>query len=170
MTTEQEGSINTQAEHLASKYVGTGRANTTRFEWACHVKRWVLLARRDSHSRYALRPDSLTRATRFALTRPLALRASLVRQGHDRRHRRQPFDGQLSGDRCEREHRTGQVPDETEHADALRRAAARCRRRGSVRERSPRERPANGEDQSTSSPSLPHPAPRSQSRSLQVNT
>lgn len=36
---EQEGAINTQAEHLASKYVGTGHANTTRFDWACHVKR-----------------------------------------------------------------------------------------------------------------------------------
>lgn len=31
--------VATQADHLTSKYVGTGHPNTTRFEWACNVKR-----------------------------------------------------------------------------------------------------------------------------------
>jgi splicing factor 3B subunit 5 len=32
-------SVNTQGEYLASKYVGTGHADTSRFEWAVNVKR-----------------------------------------------------------------------------------------------------------------------------------
>lgn len=36
----QEGlRVATQGDHLTSKYVGTGHPNTTRFEWACNVKR-----------------------------------------------------------------------------------------------------------------------------------
>jgi splicing factor 3B subunit 5 len=39
-TTQQDRfNVNTQSEHVAAKYVGTGHADTTRFEWALNIKR-----------------------------------------------------------------------------------------------------------------------------------
>ena len=53
-TGEQEGlRVATQADHLTSKYVGTGHPNTTRFEWACNVKRDTSAAVVATHSRAA---------------------------------------------------------------------------------------------------------------------
>ena len=42
--------VATQADHLTSKYVGTGHPNTTRFEWACNVKRDTSAAVVATHS------------------------------------------------------------------------------------------------------------------------
>lgn len=39
-TTQQDRfNVNTQSEHVAAKYAGTGHADTTRFEWALNIKR-----------------------------------------------------------------------------------------------------------------------------------
>mmetsp|Transcript_5134 Transcript_5134/g.6530 ORF Transcript_5134/g.6530 Transcript_5134/m.6530 type:complete len:103 (-) Transcript_5134:261-569(-) len=38
-------SLNTQLEHLQMRYVGTGHADTTKFEWMCNQ-------RRDSYASY----------------------------------------------------------------------------------------------------------------------
>ena len=39
--------ILSQMEHLQSKYMGTGHADTTKFEWATHQHRWVVLWSRE---------------------------------------------------------------------------------------------------------------------------
>ena len=39
-TTQQDRfNVNTQSDHVAAKYVGTGHADTNRFEWALNIKR-----------------------------------------------------------------------------------------------------------------------------------
>lgn len=38
-TLQDRLNINAQLEHLQSKYVGTGHADTTRFEWNVNIKR-----------------------------------------------------------------------------------------------------------------------------------
>ena len=38
-TLQDRFNVNTQNELLASKYVGTGHADTTRFEWNANIKR-----------------------------------------------------------------------------------------------------------------------------------
>lgn len=39
-TTQQDRlNVNTQSDHVAAKYVGTGHADTTKFEWALNIKR-----------------------------------------------------------------------------------------------------------------------------------
>ena len=39
-TTQQDRfNVNTQSEHLAAKYVGTGHPDTNRFEWVVNIKR-----------------------------------------------------------------------------------------------------------------------------------
>jgi splicing factor 3B subunit 5 len=38
-TQQDRFNVNTQSEHLAAKYVGTGHADTNRFEWALNIKR-----------------------------------------------------------------------------------------------------------------------------------
>ncbi|KAL6769513.1 hypothetical protein ACKKBG_A31325 [Auxenochlorella protothecoides x Auxenochlorella symbiontica] len=38
-TLQDRLNINSQLEHLQSKYVGTGHADTTRFEWNLNIKR-----------------------------------------------------------------------------------------------------------------------------------
>jgi splicing factor 3B subunit 5 len=49
-TQQDKFDVNTQNEHLASKYVGTGHANTTRFEWASTIKRDTSAAIVANHS------------------------------------------------------------------------------------------------------------------------
>ena len=44
--------INSQLEHLQSRYVGTGHADTNRFEWAVNIHR-------DSYAAYVGRPTML---------------------------------------------------------------------------------------------------------------
>ena len=38
-TLQDRFNVNTQAEHLAAKYVGTGHPDTNRFEWNINIKR-----------------------------------------------------------------------------------------------------------------------------------
>jgi len=39
-TTQQDRfNVNTQNDHVAAKYVGTGHADTNKFEWALNIKR-----------------------------------------------------------------------------------------------------------------------------------
>lgn len=45
--------IHSQSEHLQSKYIGTGHADTTKHEWMVNVHR-------DSYSSYLGHPDILT--------------------------------------------------------------------------------------------------------------
>merc|ERR1711908_264400 len=45
MTSQERFSMHSQLEHLQSKYVGTGHADTTKFEWAVNQHR-------DSNSLY----------------------------------------------------------------------------------------------------------------------
>ena len=40
--------ILSQMEHLQSKYMGTGHADTTKYEWAAHQHRWVSTALAES--------------------------------------------------------------------------------------------------------------------------
>ena len=42
--------MNTQSEHLASKYVGTGHADTNRFEWVANIKRDTYASIISNHS------------------------------------------------------------------------------------------------------------------------
>mmetsp|Transcript_13305 Transcript_13305/g.40328 ORF Transcript_13305/g.40328 Transcript_13305/m.40328 type:complete len:88 (+) Transcript_13305:142-405(+) len=45
MTSQERFSVHSQLEHLQAKYVGTGHADTTKFEWAVNQHR-------DSHALY----------------------------------------------------------------------------------------------------------------------
>ncbi|KAH9420706.1 splicing factor 3b subunit 5 [Dermatophagoides pteronyssinus] len=45
--------IHSQLEHLQSKYIGTGHADTTKFEW-------MVNQHRDTYASYLGRPDMLT--------------------------------------------------------------------------------------------------------------
>jgi hypothetical protein len=59
--------INSQLEHLQSRYVGTGHADTNRFEWAVNIHR-------DSYAAYVGRPTML----------------QVLRGGGKRKHRARP--------------------------------------------------------------------------------
>ena len=43
--------ILSQMEHLQSKYMGTGHADTTKFEWATHQHRWETSEREKNRMR-----------------------------------------------------------------------------------------------------------------------
>eukprot|EP00892_Ulva_mutabilis_P009977 jgi/Ulvmu1/7351/UM036_0011.1 len=52
-TLQDRFNINSQLEHLQTKYVGTGHPDITRFEWALNIHR-------DSHASYMGRPYILS--------------------------------------------------------------------------------------------------------------
>lgn len=52
-TLQDRFNINSQLEHLQTKYVGTGHPDITRFEWALNIHR-------DSHASYVGRPYLLS--------------------------------------------------------------------------------------------------------------
>lgn len=62
--------IHSQLEHLQSKYVGTGHADTTKFEWGSNIQRDTLASFVGHHpmlSYFATAQNQATGRTRYAL-------------------------------------------------------------------------------------------------------